>query len=563
MILQILSYVWALLCKVLTRYTVTFCIGCLVLYLMYWVRVRRYKHSLFQRLGIPYVKPHLIHGSLFTLRGKDALATNVIGEWLKTYGDVFGYYMGDKPTIVIKDLDLVKQVLMKDFNVFSNRPKVAIKINPITHTLIGLRDQRWKDVRSVLAPTFSLAKMKLIMGIMNKRVDELLEAVSKHNTKSENLEWYSIFQGLTLDVICECVMAMKRNCQRDQNNDEFFALTRTFLKHAMSPVLDLAVCFSILGEVFAFINNKLAFSGRMTNMIVSHVKDVLKIRRQDLSTKNIDLLQLMLEASGYQKEYDTKRSSIQNGTSTMNGTSTSNGTAGVKKEQPSEPNSKSGREGPKNKNLSDEEIIANVWVFMLAGFETSANAITSTAYLLACHPDIQEKLFLELSEHIEDGHKHITYDTLHKLNYLDQVFSEALRVFPPVVNFITRDTNKDFQLGDYFIPNDTDIMIPVWQIHHDPKLWPDPLKFDPDRFSPEAKASNSRHPMSYIPFGAGPRSCPGMRFAQMEAKMAIARLVRTHRLESCEQTPIPLEFTLPTVTHVPAQDVIFKAIPRE
>ncbi|XP_066941636.1 cytochrome P450 3A29-like [Macrobrachium rosenbergii] len=557
MILEMLSYLWSLLRVGMTRYTVIFSIVLVVLYIVHWVRERKYQHSLFQRLGIPYVKPHLIHGSHFTLRWNNALATDVLGEWLEKYGDVFGYFVGAKPNIVVKDLDLIRQVLMKDFHNFSNRPKLVIEIQPITHTLIGLRDQRWKDVRSVLAPTFSMAKMKLIIGIMNRRVDELLGVISSHNAKEETLEWYSLFQGLTLDVICECVMAMKRNCQRDQNGDEFFALTRTFLKHAMSPALHLAHCFNVLGDVFAFINNQLAFSGRMTNMIVSHLQAVLKVRRKASSKNYIDVLQLMLEASESQSEPDGNHSNMQNGTSTLNGTTN------TAKHQLPDSNLKPAKDGVKKKNLSDEEIIANAWVYMLAGFETSANAITSTAYLLACHPDIQEKLYQELCEHIEDGHEHLAYETVHKLNYLDQVFSEALRIFPPVVNFITRDTNADFQLGDYFIPSDTDIMIPVWQIHHDPKLWPEPFKFNPERFSPAVKASETRHPMSYIPFGAGPRSCPGVRFAQLEAKVAIARLIRTYRLETCEETPIPLKFHLPTVTHIPAEDVIFKAFPRE
>ncbi|XP_068226696.1 cytochrome P450 3A29-like [Palaemon carinicauda] len=555
MILATLSYIWSFLRLGMSRYTLALGIVALTLYVLQWVRVRRYEQSLFERLGIPYIKPHLIHGSLHTMRGK-TLATDILTEWLEKYGDVFGYYIGSKPNIVIKDLELIRQVLVKDFNNFSNRPKLIIEALPVIHCIVGLRDQRWKDVRSVLTPTFSMAKMKLMIGIMNERVDELLGIVSDHNAKEKPLEWYGLFQGLTLDVICECVLAMKRHCQRDQNDDMFFAATRYFLKHAMNPAIHLAIYFDIFAKLFTFISNQLAFSGRMTNMIVSHLKTVLEIRRKDSSKKYIDVLQLMLEAAESQLEPDTKDSVSKSDVKVPNGTNATH-------EHQSHTSQKSAREGIKKKNLTDDEIIANAWVFLLAGFETSANSLTSTAYLLACYPDIQEKLYQELCEHVEDGYEHMTYETVHKLNYLDQVFAESLRILPPVVTFISRDTNADFQLGKYFIPNDTNILIPVWQIHHDPKLWPEPEKFDPERFSPETKTSETRHPMSYIPFGAGPRGCPGVRFAQLEAKVAIARLLRTHRLETCEQTPIPLTFEMPTVTHIPAKPVILKAIRRE
>ncbi|XP_066941637.1 cytochrome P450 3A29-like [Macrobrachium rosenbergii] len=555
MILEMLSSLWSLLCVGMTQYTKTFCFATIILYVIHWVRVRRYKHSLFQRLGIPYVKPHLIHGSMRTLTGK-TVATEVIGKWLEKYGNIFGYYIGAKPTVVVKDLDLIRQVLVKDFHNFSNRPKFLVEVEPIINTLVGLRDQRWKDVRSILTPTFSMSKMKLMIGIINERVSELLEIVSDRNAAEKPLEWYSMFQGLTLDVICEAVLAMKRHCQRDQDNDLVLSSTRKFLRNAINPVVHLLNYFNIFLSVLAFVYNTFALSGRMTNMIVTHLKTVLEVRREDLSKKHIDVLQLMLDAAESRHVSDTKVLNIQNGTSVPNGK------INEARQQHSASNSILANEVAK-KTMSDKEIIANAWMFLIAGFDTTANSLTNTAYLLACNPDIQEKLYLELCEHIEDGHKHISYETVHKLTYLDQVFSETLRLFPPVVTFITRDTNADYQLGDYFIPTDTNIMIPVWQIHHDPKLWPEPYTFDPERFSAEAKASENRHPMSYIPFGAGPRSCPGLRFAQLEAKVALARLIRTHKLETCEQTPIPMVFELPTVTHTPAKDVILKAIPRE
>lgn len=118
----------------------------------------------------------------------------------------------------------------------------------------------------------------------------------------------------------------------------------------------------------------------------------------------------------------------------------------------------------------------------------------------------------------------LTFDKVRALKYLDQVVSECLRLYPPVVTFVCRRTEQEFRIGTYTIPAGTNIQVPLWQIHHDPKLWPDPETFSPDRF-----ASPLKHPMSYIPFGAGPRMCIGARFALLELKMTLASILLKFR----------------------------------
>ncbi|XP_042878442.1 cytochrome P450 3A29-like [Penaeus japonicus] len=516
----------------LSVFTLTLLLSSIVLYLYQWVKERRQYHSIFAKMGVPYVKPHLLYGSNHQIRGKGILPTDVISKWVKTYGKVFGYYVGWKPMIVVSDLDMVKDILIKEFHNFANRPKLVIEAQPVVHTVVGLRDQRWKDVRSILAPTFSMVKMKHMAGIMNEKVNELLTIIDNKSKAGVPIEWYSTYQGLTLDVISECALAMKTTCQRDQEKDEFFTAVRSFLKNAVNPAIILALYFRGFGKILSFISNRFALSGRMTQMIVRHVKTVIDIRRKDLHVKNVDVLQLMLEAA---------ESRVDTDGSTLNGLP---------------------KEKPKHKLLSDEEIIANAWVFLLGGFETTANSLTYTTYLLTQNQHIQDKLYQELQDKIKtDGQ--LTYEQVNSLTYLDQVFSEALRLHPPVVTFITREAAEDMQIGDVHIPKDMNVLIPIWLLQRDPEQWPDPLKFDPDRFSPEAKANNTRHPMAYIPFGAGPRNCVGMRFAQLEAKLTLARVLLNYRLVPCEETPNPLKFEIPTVAINPADPVLIKAIPRE
>ncbi|XP_050725079.1 cytochrome P450 3A24-like [Eriocheir sinensis] len=508
-------------------------------YVTYWVQHRRHQHALFARLGIQYVPPHLIYGSNHILRGRGALPTRVIGQWMKRYGKVFGYYVGWQPNMVVADLDLVRDILVREFPIFANRPTLVIDAQPVVDSLVGLRDQRWKDVRSVLAPTFSMVKMKSMAGIMNEKMNELLSIVSKKVARGEPVDWHTTYQGMTLDVICECALALKTHCQRDQDGDDFFLAVRQFLKNAVNTAILLALYFKIFAKFLSFVSNRLAYSGRMTMMIVKHLKTVIAVRRRDLSVKHLDILQLMLEEAENKSENCTQ----------ANGQclESDNNKPNYKKE---------------TKKLTDDEIIANAWVFLLGGFETTSNTMTYTSYLLATHPEVQERLYQELCDVLQDSPEELTYEQVHSLKYLDQVFCETLRLFPPAVNFVSREAAQDIKLGDLFIPKGMSIQIPLWYIHRDPDQWPDAEAFDPERFSPEARAASTRHSMAYIPFGAGPRNCPGIRFGQLEAKMGVARVIRRFKLVAYEDTPQPLDFSIPTVTLNPSGSVLLRAEPR-
>ncbi|CAF1169653.1 unnamed protein product [Didymodactylos carnosus] len=104
-----------------------------------------------------------------------------------------------------------------------------------------------------------------------------------------------------------------------------------------------------------------------------------------------------------------------------------------------------------------------------------------------------------------------------------------------------RVASSAYQLNDYQLPAGQIIGVPIYPIHHDPKTWPNPEQFIPERFSADEKAK--RHPMSFLPFGDGPRSCIGMRFALQEAKVAIVRALRVVEIERCEKTEIPLQLS--------------------
>jgi len=174
-------------------------------------------------------------------------------------------------------------------------------------------------------------------------------------------------------------------------------------------------------------------------------------------------------------------------------------------------------------------------VFLLAGSATTRPALGFTAWLLAKHPDVQDRLQKEIDEKVSDKNI-VNYDLLHKMPYLDAVYHESLRVYPPVIQFLTRTCVKECDVGPiHFVPG-VQVNIPTREIHNDPDVWPEPEKFDPDRFL------NSPFPvMSWLPFGVGPRNCVGMRFADMEYKMALVRVLSKFNLVLGPDSEDPLQ----------------------
>nr|QST15052.1 CYP361A1 protein [Diaphanosoma celebensis] len=485
-----------------------------------------YRRHFFRRLGIPGPRPHLIKGNGDEIRDHSRLAIDVMDQWQSQYGDVYGYYVGLKPYVVVKDLDLVQQVLIKDFHNFVNRPHMGIEIRPVINTLVGLRDQRWKHVRRIISPTFSKSKMRMISVIINRCVDVLVEVVGKQ--QNQEIDFYGLFQGLTCQVIGRAALDTEIDCQRN-TSDDFLGALRNFLKKANNPIIDLAIYFPIVRQILALICHIASPCGQFTQSIIDKVQKVIDTRRQMSAVTDVyhnDILQLLLDAA----------------------------------EDDSEGNNNTEDQSDSRRNvakylLSDDEIIANAWVFLLGGFETTANALTYCSYLLATHPDIQDRVYQELDDTFQNDSE-IDYDRVSQLTYLDQVFCEALRMFPPVVMFVTREAAQDTQIGQYHIPAGTNVQIPVWQIHHDPNLWPEPFHFDPDRFHPELR--KTFHPMAWIPFGSGPRSCIGIRFALLEAKIALARLLINFRLVPGDRTETRLQLSVPTVTLNPKNPVWLK-----
>jgi cytochrome P450 len=172
------------------------------------------------------------------------------------------------------------------------------------------------------------------------------------------------------------------------------------------------------------------------------------------------------------------------------------------------------------RRLRDELI-----TILLAGHETTASTLSWTWYLLDRHPEVAERVRAEADEVLGDAVP--TYETLHGLRYTSMVIQETMRLYPPVWGLPRTAINKD-EIGGCRVPPGADVMISPYTLHRHPGFWPDPGRFEPQRFSPAQPGPAHRY--AYIPFGAGPRVCVGSNLGMMEATLVTAMAARRFRL---------------------------------
>ncbi len=205
--------------------------------------------------------------------------------------------------------------------------------------------------------------------------------------------------------------------------------------------------------------------------------------------------------------------------------------------------------------MTDGDLADNIATFIAAGHETTANGLAWTLHLLSRHPDAEARLVAELRSVVGDGP--VRPDHVPRLAFTRAVFEEAMRLYPPAP-LIARRAVRPFDLGGVRLDVGTQLIVPIYALHRHRRLWPDPERFDPDRFAPgEAKA---RHRYAYLPFGAGPRICIGAGFAALEAVAILAVLLRAFGLEAADAGDARAAMR---VTLRPARPIRMRLRPRE
>lgn len=183
----------------------------------------------------------------------------------------------------------------------------------------------------------------------------------------------------------------------------------------------------------------------------------------------------------------------------------------------------------------NEQVRDEALTLFLAGYETNATALMWTWYLVSLHPEVEAMLHAELDMVLKS--RLPTADDVPNLRYTEMIFAEAMRLYPPTWRLV-RYAIKDYKVGGYVVPAGSLVVVSQFVMHRDPRYFPDPLRFDPERWTPEARAS--RPPYSYFPFGGGSRRCIAEAFARMEGILVIATLAQRWRMRLLSDHPVEL-----------------------
>lgn len=183
--------------------------------------------------------------------------------------------------------------------------------------------------------------------------------------------------------------------------------------------------------------------------------------------------------------------------------------------------------------MTDRQVRDQTLTLMLAGHETTAVALTWTWYLLSQNPAVEERFRDELRRVLAD--RAPTWDDVPSLTYTEWVLAESMRLYPPAWS-IARTARSQFRLFNYLVPKKAICIMSPYVMHRHPRFWPNPEKFDPDRWTPEAR--ERRPKFAYFPFGGGPRTCIGERFAWTEGILLLATIGRKWRLRHVQGQPV-------------------------
>lgn len=184
--------------------------------------------------------------------------------------------------------------------------------------------------------------------------------------------------------------------------------------------------------------------------------------------------------------------------------------------------------------LSDAEVRDQALVFLLAGHETTATALTFALHLLGHHPDLQDRVAEESARVLGSGE--FALDDVHSLSYTTMVVKEAMRLYPSA-SATSRTNHRADVIGGYAIPPGSAVVLSPWATHRHPHFWEEPDRFDPERFTPKAEAARPRY--AYFPFGGGPRACIGQHFSMIESVIVTAAVARAFRVTT-SPGPVPL-----------------------
>ncbi|KAF5291524.1 hypothetical protein FQR65_LT01837 [Abscondita terminalis] len=450
--------------------------------------------------------------------------TSLFDYTLNTYKEYskeryFGGHQFLNPILFVNDLDLIKNITVKDFEHFLDHNNIITEdVEPLMgKNLVNLKGQRWRDMRATLSPSFTSSKMKLMFMLISECAEDFTNHFEKQNQSTIHVEMKDAFTRFTNDAIATAAFGFKCNSLENKTND-FYMMGKKATN--FSGVRFLAfLMYNFVPQLAKMLQIKIIPTS-VSNFFTFIIKDTIRKREKEGLVRP-DMIHLLMEAR-----------------------------KGVADNEP--------EESKKHKiDLSDEDITAQALIFFFGGFDTSATLLSFVAYELALNPDVQKRLQNEIDETLNECNGKLSYEALHKMKYMDMVVSETLRMWPPGF-ILDRLCVKDYVIEPInswekrlVVEKGVVLQIPVVGIHRDVRYFSEPDKFDPERFSDENKHEIPH--FAYLPFGSGPRNCIASRFALMENKTLIFHLLSKFDIVKTDKTPYPMKMAPKSINLGPSE----------
>jgi len=387
------------------------------------------------------------------------------------YGDIAHYKIGWNHIVFLNHPDYIREVLVVQNDNFIKERTVRRSKMLLGEGMITSEGAEHRAQRQVAQPAFHRQRIPEYAAAMVREAARTRDTWRDGETRDLSIE----MMHLTLNIVAGTLFATDLRAEVHELADAINRIMGLYNCLVMLPAAEWLVHMRPPG-LAAFVRARKRIDAVVYRMIEAH--------RREKSDRG-SLLDLMLAASP-DRSPDSERS------------------------------------------LRDQVI-----TIFLAGYETVANALAWTWYLLSENPECERRFHAEIDRELEG--RLPSYEDLPRLRYVEMVLAESMRLYPPAWA-MGRFAQHDFQLGEFFLPAKTTVLTSQFILHRDARFFPDPLRFDPERFSTEAKAQRAK--FTYFPFGAGARQCIGESFAWMEGTLLLAALGQKWKLTLVPGHPV-------------------------
>jgi len=405
-----------------------------------------------------------------------------------------GSYSFSKPILLLCDPELVKQILTKDFGSFHDHGFPNDPENdPLSGNLFNVSGERWKKLRAKLSPTFTSGRIKGMFPLIHECVEELQECVRDESKKnSGSVEMLNLLMRYCADVIGTCAFGIKCNCLKNPDA-EFHHMGREFLTTSFKSTLQFLV-LTILPPMKKYVTTRRLFP-KTTSFFTELMRTTVKYRRENKVVRP-DFVQLMMQIADEETD---------------------------------------------KKFFNEDIMTAQAFLFFIAGLDSIATTVGHALHEMALNTDIQRDVHAEITNILAESDGKITYEAIKKMDLVSRVLDETMRKRSPNAFIMRQQTAATYQIPgtDVVLEKGTSVLIPVQAMQIDEKYFPNPEKFDPNRFTEEAESQ--RHPFTYLPFGEGPRFCIAARFAKFELRLCFVELVRRFEFDLAPETDLTLK----------------------